>query len=219
MTNLITFSTSDLEAIDMFPPVPAGKIIPEWYKDTPIEIPEIEPYTKPHTPTIKRCVPVLDYMTTGYVIRATYEIQVKEYVDENKLMIDDFKKYVKIFIDVDKYVEKSKKGSIEFIGFKFKQILLVSEHIEIKMDIPNVVQNKKKVINKTINQPKLVIDEVIDKSIIEHYITTDDDIMKISKDKNIMVWQIVSVLINNKIMEEINIFDENLFIQVEKLME
>ena len=127
-----------------------------------------------------------------------------KYVDENKLMIDDFKKYVKIFIDVDKYVEKSKKGSIEFIGFKFKQILLVSEHIEIKMDIPNVVQNKKKVINKTINQPKLVIDEVIDKSIIEHYITTDDDIMKISKDKNIMVWQIVSVLINNKIINKRN---------------
>lgn len=91
MTQLITFSTSDLEAIDMFPPVPAGKIIPEWYKDTPIEVPEIPPYTKPHTPTIKRCVPVLDYMTTGYVIRATYEIQVKEYVDEKFITGFDYR--------------------------------------------------------------------------------------------------------------------------------
>jgi len=72
----------------------------------------------------------------------------KEYVDENKLLIDDFKNYVKIFIDVDKYNEKSKKGSIEFIGFKFKENLLVSDPIEIEINIPNFVQTKKKVINK-----------------------------------------------------------------------
>lgn len=75
----------------------------------------------------------------------------KEYVDENKLLIDDFKNYVKIFIDVDKYNEKSKKGSIEFIGFKFKEDLLVSEPIEIEINIPNVAQNKKKVVNKKNN--------------------------------------------------------------------
>jgi hypothetical protein len=75
----------------------------------------------------------------------------KEYVDENKLLIDDFKNYVKIFIDVDKYNEKSKKGSIEFIGFKFKENLLVSEPIEVEINIPNVVQNKKKVVNKKNN--------------------------------------------------------------------
>jgi len=72
----------------------------------------------------------------------------KEYVDENKLLIDDFKNYVKIFIDVDKYNEKSKKGSIEFIGFKFKEVLLVSQPIEIEINIPTVVQPKKKVIYK-----------------------------------------------------------------------
>jgi hypothetical protein len=75
----------------------------------------------------------------------------KEYVDENKLSIDDFKNYVKIFIDVDKYNEKSKKGSIEFIGFKFKEVLLVSQPIEVEINIPNVVQNKKKVVNKKNN--------------------------------------------------------------------
>ena len=73
----------------------------------------------------------------------------KEYVDENKLLIDDFKNYVKIFIDVDKYNEKSKKGSIEFIGFKFKEEhLLVTQSIEIEINIPNDIQKKKKVINK-----------------------------------------------------------------------
>lgn len=72
----------------------------------------------------------------------------KEYVDENKLLIDDFKNYVKVFIDVDKYNEKSKKGSLEFIGFKFKEVLLVSQPIEIEINIPTVVQPKKKVVNK-----------------------------------------------------------------------
>jgi organic radical activating enzyme len=72
----------------------------------------------------------------------------KEYVDKNKLLIDDFKNYVKVFIDVDKYNEKSKKGSIEFIGFKFKEVLLVSQPIEIEINIPVIVQPKKKVVIK-----------------------------------------------------------------------
>ena len=129
----------------------------------------------------------------------------KEYVDENKLLIEDLKNYVKIFIDVDKYNEKSKKGSIEFIGFKFKEDLLVTQPIEIEINIPNVVQTKKKVVNRnTKNQQKLVIDEEVDKSIVDQYNTTDDDIMKISKAKNVMVWQIVSVLVNNKIINRRN---------------
>ena len=127
----------------------------------------------------------------------------KEYVDENKLLIDDFKNYVKVFIDVDKYVEKSKKGLIEFIGFKFKEILLVSEPIEIEINVPNVVQPKKKVLNRVIkNQQNLVINETVDKEILDHYTATDHDIMKISKDKNVMVWQVVSVLVNNKIISK-----------------
>ena len=130
----------------------------------------------------------------------------KEYVDENKLLIDDFKNYVKIFINVDKYNEKSKKGSIEFIGFKFKEEhLLVTQPIEIEINIPNVIQKKKKVINKTVNkQSKFVIDEEVDNSIVDQYITTDDDIIIISKAKNVMVWQIVSVLVNNKIINKRN---------------
>jgi len=142
---------------------------------------------------------------TSTEIWSRFKKDNKEYVDENKLLIDDFKNYVKIFIDVDKYNEKSKKGSIEFIGFKFKEVLLVSQPIEIEINIPNVVQNKKKIVNRVLkNQQKLVIDEEVDKSIVDQYNTTDDDIMKISNDKNLMVWQIVSVLVNNKIINKRN---------------
>ena len=90
----------------------------------------------------------LDNKLTSTEIWTRFKKDNKEYVDENKLLIEDFKNYVKIFIDVDKYNEKSKKGSIEFIGFKFKEDLLVSDPIEIEINIPNVVQPKKKVINK-----------------------------------------------------------------------
>ena len=89
-----------------------------------------------------------DNKLTSTEIWTRFKKDNKEYVDENKLLIDDFKNYVKIFIDVDKYNEKSKKGSIEFIGFKIKEDLLVTQPIEIEINIPNVVQNKKKVVNK-----------------------------------------------------------------------
>jgi len=91
MSNLITFSSSDIEAIEIFPPVPAGKVIPDWYKNTPVEVPEISEYTKPHTPTVKRCIPVLDYLTSGYIIRATYEVQIKKFVDEDKFNSFDYR--------------------------------------------------------------------------------------------------------------------------------
>ena len=53
-----------------------------------------------------------DNKLTSTEIWTRFKKDNKEYVDENKLLIDDFKNYVKIFIDVDKYNEKSKKGSI-----------------------------------------------------------------------------------------------------------
>ena len=89
-----------------------------------------------------------DNKLTSTEIWTRFKKDNKEYVDENKLLIDDFKNYVKVFIDVDKYNEKSKKGSLEFIGFKFKEVLLVSQPIEIEINIPTVVQPKKKVVNK-----------------------------------------------------------------------
>jgi len=138
---------------------------------------------------------------TSIEIWSRFKKDNKDYVEEHKLLIDDFKNYVKIFIDVDKYNEKSKKGSIEFIGFKFKEHLLVSEPIEIEINIPNIVPTKKKVIKRN-NKGKMVIDEDVDKSIIEQYNTSDDNIMKISKDKNVLVWQVISVLVNNKIISQ-----------------
>ena len=80
----------------------------------------------------------------------------KLYIDENKMLIDDFKICIKNFVDVNNYVEKSKKGLIEFIGFKFKDLLVCTESkkeksedkLEVELNIPNVVDKKKKIIKK-----------------------------------------------------------------------
>ena len=89
---------------------------------------------------------------TSTDIWTRFKKENKLYVDENKLLIEDFKTHIKNFIDVNNYVEKSKKGSVDFIGFKFKD-LLVSQEIEnikkeekfeVELNIPNVVEKKKK---------------------------------------------------------------------------
>ena len=65
--------------LDFFPPKPAVKEVPEWYKNTP-------EYTgnqgkkinneggTPHT--IKKCIPVFDAITTGYILYTQVDIQV-----------------------------------------------------------------------------------------------------------------------------------------------
>ena len=84
----------------------------------------------------------------------------KEYADENKMFIEDFKTHIKNFIDVNNYVEKSKKGLVDFIGFKFKDLsekyLLVcqetknekhdNEKMEVELSIPGNLEKKKKII-------------------------------------------------------------------------
>lgn len=67
--------------LDFFPPKPAVKQIPDWYKDTP-------EYTgdqgrkitgsgsTPHT--IKKCIPVLDAMTAGYILYTQVDVQVTQ---------------------------------------------------------------------------------------------------------------------------------------------
>jgi hypothetical protein len=128
----------------------------------------------------------------------------KLYVDENKLLVDEFKNYIKNFIDVNNYTEKSKKGSIEFIGFRFKDLLVsnvlenvkVEENLEVELNITNVPLKKKKIKQGV----KIVINEDIDKSIVEQYNDEDLNILELSKKNNMLVWQVVSILVNRSII-------------------
>ena len=67
--------------LDLYPPQPATKTIPDWYKNIP------EYWTEQGkkilqagvTPaTIKKCMPVFDAMTAGYILFTQVDVQVRQ---------------------------------------------------------------------------------------------------------------------------------------------
>ena len=147
---------------------------------------------------------------TSTEIWSIFKKHNKEFIDANKLTVEDFKNYIKTFIDVKSYNEKSKKGSIELLGFKLIDLLKPeSENIVVELSIPTTIKQPKCVLKKNDKKNdkkngtiKIVINEDIDNDICEHYSTTEDDVMMISKNKNVLVWQVVSMLMNRKLIQQ-----------------
>lgn len=88
----INFLTNDEIVATNFPPVPASKMVPEWYKN-------LNRYMYPNEKidaafmwnndnripqTVKACVPVQDYITSGYVLRASSDIIVTPSIHEGQ---------------------------------------------------------------------------------------------------------------------------------------
>ncbi len=72
--NLITF-TKVLNVADAYKPIPASKALPDWYKKTSNRIGEKNPDAYP---TIKKCIPVFDALTTGYILVTPFDVWVKQ---------------------------------------------------------------------------------------------------------------------------------------------
>jgi hypothetical protein len=72
----IKFRSEDV-SIDWIKPEPSVKQIPQWFKDIP-------PIVN-NNMTIKKCVPVLDALTTGYVFKTSadvyYDAELKRFTD------------------------------------------------------------------------------------------------------------------------------------------
>ena len=77
---------------DEYHPVPASKVIPEWYKN-------LESYTggekRPDgnagtTATAKRCMPIFDAITGGYIIFTHTDLWVSQQEDEDGEMIQHY---------------------------------------------------------------------------------------------------------------------------------
>jgi hypothetical protein len=91
MSKLIEFFCDDKNLVEHFPPVPAKSMVPDWYKKMPLYVndkmldaKEMAERKLPHVPeTIKACVPVADYITSGYVLRYPADIMVTPDVDDN----------------------------------------------------------------------------------------------------------------------------------------
>jgi hypothetical protein len=64
--------------VDIEKPKPASKFLPEWYKNTKSYVNDSKKPLGDGTvaPTIKRCIPVLDAITSGYIITLPTDIYV-----------------------------------------------------------------------------------------------------------------------------------------------
>ena len=67
--------------LDFFPPKPGVKEVPDWYRNTPEYIGEqVKKVTNsgviPHT--IKKCIPVFDAITAGYILYTQVDIQISQ---------------------------------------------------------------------------------------------------------------------------------------------
>jgi hypothetical protein len=67
--------------IDFFPPKPAVKEVPDWYKNTPEYLGKegriVDEFNET-VHTIKKCMPVFDAMTSGYIIYTQVDVDVSQ---------------------------------------------------------------------------------------------------------------------------------------------
>lgn len=71
-------SFTDILGLNFYPPTPAAKNVPNWYKNTDSYWTGNKLYNEQGaTPaTIKKCVPVFDAITAGYIIYTQTDVQV-----------------------------------------------------------------------------------------------------------------------------------------------
>ena len=117
----------------------------------------------------------------------------KEYVGDNKINIEIFKDIVtNNIVNSSTYTEKS-KSIIEFVGFKWREIKL--KEIKDLIIQTAIIEKPKK--EKTI---EFYFNEEKDKKILEEYENEENDIMLISSNNDVKVFEVVSILIRNKII-------------------
>jgi hypothetical protein len=137
-----------------------------------------------------------DSKLTSTEIWNKFKKENKEYIQENKLTIELFKEKIMCIVKSSTYIEKGKKSAIEFIGFKFKEVKI--KPIE-NIVIENIVIEKK---SKPVPKPKsqFYFSEEEDSKILKDYEDENNNIMTISAENNILPWQVVSLLIQYKVI-------------------
>lgn len=72
--------TNTFEVPDIYSPIPAGQMIPSWYKETESYIggSKVTDGNGSTTATIKRCMPVFDVMNSGYYLVTHTDLFIKQ---------------------------------------------------------------------------------------------------------------------------------------------
>ena len=133
-----------------------------------------------------------DSKLTSSEIWNKFKKENKDYVSENKLTIELFKEKLTSIVSSANYIEKNKKGAVEFIGYKFKEI----ENIIIEKEMPVKI---KKIKTEVL---KCYFNDALDNKILNEYEDETNNIMTISSNNNIRPWEVVSLLMKYKIIKE-----------------
>jgi hypothetical protein len=124
--------------------------------------------------------------------------------DGEKISLEEFKNYLKLFTDSQNYFEKSRKGSIELLGYKLKDVLVEIPKLGVELTIPPPVEKKKKVVisnKKKKDEHHDDNDVELDNDIIKMYNNDDKNILEIAKLLNIPIYKIISTLVREKVIK------------------
>tara|TARA_R100001086_G_C11833695_1_gene257301 strand:+ start:148 stop:903 length:756 start_codon:yes stop_codon:yes gene_type:complete len=107
-------------------PIPATKSVPEWYK----KIPKFQNQMSRDL-TIKSCVPVLDSITAGYLLRMPQDMEL-----QHNVWIEEQKKYVT-------YIGFAQRDSMGLEHVNYNVQLDAEEHPNIQVGGPDGFYSKK----------------------------------------------------------------------------
>lgn len=135
-----------------------------------------------------------DVSLTSTEIWTRFKKTNKEYIAENNISIDLFKETI---INIVGNIETNKKSSvIEFKKCAFKkeiiQIETETKEVQLQIAIKKIVKIKS----------LFYFDETIDNKILEEYNDQANNIITISSKNNVKIWEIVSLLMQYKIIEK-----------------
>jgi len=139
-----------------------------------------------------------DSKMTSTEIWNKFKRENKDYIIDNNITIETFKDILTTnIVSSSNYIEKTKKGAIEFVGFKWREKEIEIEKIE-NLELENIIIEKPKKVKKG-KSDGYYFDKEIDEKILNDYENISNDIMNMSN-KNVRPWQIVSLLMRYKII-------------------
>jgi hypothetical protein len=117
---------------------------------------------------------------------------------------DKFKQFVKSKTPLSNIVLKNKNVNS---AFEIKGIKIKSTEEKIAAPVLEVVlvddnKKKNKIIKKSKVETEVYFDKTIDKTIIEDYIISKDDVMTLASKHNVKTFQLVSLLVRYKIIAQ-----------------
>jgi hypothetical protein len=105
---IIEFLTTKEHAKVLIPPAPSNKFVPEWYKSIPAYTKTARDHKGAHAMTAKKCLPMLDAMTYGYIIPLAGDVHIR--TNEDASLID---------ITQNPYIKLTDEHNIAQVGSNF----------------------------------------------------------------------------------------------------